>query len=380
MTAPTAPAVTMRASGAWSPRQGAGDRLFHDIGDLELESGAVLPDVTVAYETWGTLDADAGNAVLVLHALTGDSHVRGPADAAHPTPGWWEEMVGPGCPIDTDRWFVVAPNVLGGCQGSTGPSSTAPDGLPWASRFPAITARDQVAAEQELTRRLGIRDWALVIGGSMGGMRGLEWAITEPAHVHRLAIIASCARASADQIAWNSAQLAAIRADAGFLGGEYYEQSEGAGPHEGLGVARRIAHTTYRSAEEFEVRFGNRPQGMEDPLHGGRYQVTSYLDHHAHKLARRFDANSYIHLVQTMNTHDVGRGRGGIAAALGSIRARTSAVAIESDRLFPPALVRHISDHVPGAEFHLSASPLGHDGFLVTDPPLREWIEDLLDG
>lgn len=368
------------ASGAWTPTQGPGARRFAPLGDLPLESGGVLPDVTLAYETWGELSPAGDNAVLVLHALTGDSHVRGPASAAHPTAGWWEELVGPGRPVDTDRYFVVAPNVLGGCQGSTGPASPAPDGRRWASRFPGITVRDQVAAEALLSRALGIRRWALVIGGSMGGMRALEWAATLPDRVERLAVIATSARASADQIAWNSAQLAAIDADGGFLGGDYYDQPDGSGPHRGLGVARRIAHTTYRSALELEERFGNRLQPGADGLDQPDYpQVTSYLDHHAAKLARRFDANSYRVLVRTMNSHDVGRGRGGTAAGLARITARTLVVAIESDRLFPVPLVREIRDGVPGATWRVETSPIGHDAFLVTNPDLERWIAHLLE-
>ena len=367
-------------TGAWRPELGPGDRLFKSLGPLALESGTVLEDVTLAYETWGELAEDRGNAVLVLHALTGDSHVRGAAGGSHPSPGWWEEMVGPGRPIDTDRYHVIAPNVLGGCQGSTGPSSLAPDGRAYGSRFPVLTTRDQVAAERRLREQLGIDRWALVIGGSMGGMRALEWGVSHPEEVERLAVIASSARATADQIAWNNAQISAIQLDPRFLGGDYYDQEDGIGPHLGLGIARRIAHTTYRTADELETRFGNRPQGHEDPHDGeGRHQVTSYLDHHAVKLARRFDANSYITLARTMSTHDVGRDRGGVAAALGRIRARTLAVAIDSDRLFPPDLVHEVAEHAPHSQWHVATSPIGHDAFLLAHPGLEEWIGTLLD-
>lgn len=381
---PSAPRAScggpMPVSGAWRPEHGPGDRLFAQLGPLSLESGEVLEEVHLAYETWGTPDADGGNAVLVLHALTGDSHVRGPSGASHASAGWWEEMVGPGRPIDTDRFFVVAPNVLGGCQGSTGPSTAAPDGRPWGSRFPLVTVRDQVAAERALRERLGIPSWALVIGGSMGGMRAIEWAVSHPAEVQRLAVIASCARASADQIAWNSVQIAAIRSDPGFHGGDYYHLPPGHGPHQGLGIARRIAHTTYRTAHELESRFGNLPQEQEDPLDGsGRHRVTSYLDHHAAKLARRFDANSYLVLAQSMSTHDVGRGRGGATAALARITARTLVVSIDSDRLFPPALVAETAQHIPGAALREASSPIGHDAFLLAHPHLDQWITELLD-
>ena len=378
-SAPTRPAGAA-PTGAWRPEHGVGDRRFARIGDLELDSGAVLEDVTMAYETWGTLAADGGNAVLVLHALTGDSHVRGPAGPSHASPGWWEEMVGPGRPIDTDRYFVVAPNILGGCQGSTGPSSSAADGRAWGSRFPLLTVRDQVEAERRVREWLDISRWALVIGGSMGGMRAVEWAVSHPDEVERLAVIATSARATADQIAWNSAQIAAIRVDPGFHGGDYYDLPDAVGPQQGLGIARRIAHTTYRTAAELESRFGNQPQGGEDPFDGqGRHQVTSYLDHHAGKLSRRFDANSYLVLAQSMNTHDVGRGRGGTAAALEGVRARTLVVAIDSDRLFPPDLVAEMARHIPDAAWHVATSPIGHDAFLLAHPDLAEWIRTLLD-
>lgn len=375
------PATTAPDTGAWRPEHGSGDRRFAALGAVPLESGAVLEDVTMAYETWGALDADRSNAVLVLHALTGDSHVRGPAGTAHASPGWWDEMVGPGRPIDTDRYFVIAPNILGGCQGTTGPSSAAPDGRPWGSRFPRLTVRDQVAAERRLRDQLGIDRWSLVIGGSMGGMRAVEWAVSHPEEVQRLGVIAASARATADQIAWNSAQIAAIRVDPGFQGGDYYDQPGGQGPHQGLGIARRIAHTTYRTAAELETRFGNQAQTDEDPFDGhGRHQVTSYLDHHAGKLSRRFDANSYLVLAQSMNTHDVGRGRGGTAAALSRVRARTLVVAIDSDRLFPPDLVAEMARHIPQAQWHVAASSIGHDAFLLAHPDLDEWIGALLDG
>jgi homoserine O-acetyltransferase len=367
------------ASGAWRPEDGPGHRRFARIGALGLESGARLEEVELAFETWGDLAPDGSNAVLVLHALTGDSHVIGEAGPSHATAGWWSDLVGPGRAVDTDRFFVVAPNVLGGCQGSTGPSTSAPDGQPWGARFPRITMRDQVAAEQLLAAQLGIEKWALVIGGSMGGMRAIEWAVSAPDQVERLAVIASSARASADQIAWNSAQIAAIRADIGFRGGDYYDSPDGEGPSQGLGTARRIAHITYRTGAEFEERFSNRSQGEEDVLDGGRHQVTSYLDHHADKLARRFDANSYVRLAESMSTHDVGRGRGGTAAALHRVQARTLMVAISSDRLFPPALVAEAAQEIPDVQHHVIDSPQGHDGFLLPHPALREWIGALLE-
>jgi len=169
-----------------------------DIGSLGFETGGALPQVSIAYETWGTLNAARDNAILVEHALTGDSHVSGPAAAGHPTAGWWDGLIGPGSPLDTDHWFVVASNVIGGCQGTTGPSSQAPDGRPWGSRFPFVTVRDQVAAEAALSDQLGISVWAAVLGGSMGGMRALEWAVTYPERVRRCIVLACSAYASAE--------------------------------------------------------------------------------------------------------------------------------------------------------------------------------------
>jgi len=375
------PAVAVPpASGAWRVGDHPGDRRFVDVGDIALERGGTLASVTMAYETWGELSPSGDNAVLVLHALTGDSHVVGAAGPGHPTAGWWGELIGPGRPLDTDRWFVVAPNVLGGCQGTTGPSSPAADGRPYGSRFPYLTVRDQVAAEVALADALGIDHWALVVGGSMGGMRALEWAVSEPERVRRLLVLASTAAATGDQIAWCAAQLAAIRADAGFHGGDYYGAEPGNGPHLGLGVARRIAHTTYRSEQEINLRFGRLAQTGEDPLGGGgRFAVESYLDHHAEKLTYRFDANSYLVLTEAMNSHDLGRGRGGVAAALGRVTARTAVAAIESDRLYTPEQNAEVAAGIDDcAPLRVLDSPYGHDGFLVEVDQVGEVLTELL--
>ncbi len=367
------------ASAAWREGDPVGRRRFVDVGPVPLENGAVLPDVRIAYETWGRPDADHTNAVLVLHALTGDSHVAGPALTGHPTPGWWDGLVGPGRALDTDRWFVVAPNVLGGCQGSTGPASPAPDGRPWGSRFPAITVRDQVTAELALADALGIGRWASVVGGSMGGMRALEWAVTVPHRVATLLLLACGAAASAEQIAWASAQLHAIRADPLHRGGDYYDAAPGEGPHAGLGVARRIAQISYRCEGELAERFGRRPQVDEDPLRGGRYAVESYLDHHATKLARRFDANTYVVLTEAMNSHDVGRGRGGLEAALAAVTARTIVAGIDSDRLYPLYQQQQLARAIAGVSApRIVSSPYGHDSFLIEVAAVGQLLRELL--
>ncbi|WP_399935778.1 homoserine O-acetyltransferase [Streptomyces kanamyceticus] len=344
---------------------------------LGLERGGVLPDVRLAYESWGRLAPDASNAVLVLHGLTGDSHASGPAMPGHPTAGWWDALVGPGRAVDTDRWFVVAPNVLGGCQGSTGPASTTRHGHPWGSRFPALTIRDQVAAEAGLADALGIRTWAAVLGGSMGGMRALEWAVGRPDRVRTLGVLACSAAATADQIAWSVPQLHAIRSDPHWRGGDYYGAPAGRGPHRGLGNARRIAHITYRGGAELEERFGRRVEreGRRSIPGGGggaptppirRYAVESYLDHHAQKLVHRFDAGSYVVLTDAMNRHDIGRGRGGVDAALRRVRADAFVLGFSSDRLFPPYEQHRIARGLPRcAHFSVVESPTGHDGFLI---------------
>jgi homoserine O-acetyltransferase len=381
MPAPAPPPVPPPVTGAWREGDPVGRRRFADIGGLRLEAGGALPDVRVAYETWGRLNGRRDNAVLVLHALTGDSHVAGPVGEGHPTPGWWEGLVGPGRPLDTDRWFVVVPNVLGGCQGTTGPASSAPDGRPWGSRFPYLTVRDQVAAEARLADALGVDSWALVVGGSMGGMRALEWAVTEADRVQRVFVLAACAAATADQIAWCAPQLAAIRSDPRYRGGDYYDAPPGDGPAEGLGVARRIAHVTYRSAQELEARFGRTAQPGEEPVGGGgRYAVESYLDHHAEKLVHRFDANSYVVLTEAMSSHDVGRGRGGVPEALRRVRASCVVAAIDSDRLYPVRLSEDLVAHLPRGARNLEiiSSPYGHDGFLVETAAVGGMLRGLL--
>lgn len=376
MTLTHAPAVNH-----WRTGDDPGRRRFVDVGRVDLESGQSLPDVTVAYETWGTLNAARDNAVLVEHALTGDSHVVGDAGPGHATAGWWEGLIGPGLPLDTDRWFVVASNVLGGCQGTTGPSSPDADGRPWGGRFPSVTIRDQVEVEARLADQLGIERWAAVLGGSMGGMRAIEWATTHPERVATCIVLASTAYATADQIAWCQPQLLAIRSDAQFHGGDYYDR--GVAPSDGLGIARRIAHVTYRHEGELSERFGREPQPGEAPLHGpgrrGRFAVESYLDHHAGKLGARFDANSYVVLSEAMNSHDVGRGRGGVAAALEAFTGRLVVAGVDTDRLYPERLSEEIAALRPGTVLRSISSRFGHDGFLIETDQVGAILREALD-
>jgi homoserine O-acetyltransferase len=382
MSTPVAPSYVLPpASGAWREGDPVGRRRFVDVGDVALELGATLPEVRVAYETWGRLDAEAANAVLVLHALTGDSHVVGEAGPGHPTPGWWDGLIGSGAPIDPADWFVVSANVLGGCQGTTGPSSPAPDGRPYGSRFPRITIRDQVEVEARLAEQLGVTRWALIVGGSMGGMRALEWLVSRPSQVAAGLVLAVGAAASADQIATQTAQNLAITADPRWNGGDYYDAPAGGGPTTGMGVARRIAHLTYRTEFELEERFANRPQADEDPLVHGRYAVQSYLDHHADKLARRFDAGTYVALTDTMNTWDLGRGRGGIEAALARVEAPVVVGGIDSDRLYPLWQQRQLAELLPDARGGLRVlrSDVGHDGFLVERDQVFDLVTEALE-
>jgi homoserine O-acetyltransferase/O-succinyltransferase len=357
--------------GGWVEGDPVGDRVFLDLpAPVRPERGGLLPSVRVAYETWGTLAPDASNAVLVEHALTGDSHVVGAAGPGHPTAGWWDGLVGPGAPLDTDRFFVVCANVLGGCQGTTGPWSFGPDGGRWGSRFPEVTVGDQVRVEAALADALGIQRWACVVGGSMGGMRALEWAVAMPDRVATLFFLASGAVASADQIGTQTTQQAAIRTDPRWAGGDYDPADL---PVEGLGVARRIAHLTYRSALELGERFGNRVQD------DGRFAVASYLDHHADKLASRFEAGSYVLLTEAMNSWDVGRGRGGVEAALRRVTARSVVAGVDSDRLYPIAQQQQVADALD-VPLQVISSPYGHDGFLIEVDAVGRLLRDLVDG
>ena len=327
-------------SGAWREGDPVAFRQFANLGAQRLENGSILPSVTLAYETWGTLNDTGSNAVLILHALTGDAHVYGDAAPGQPTPGWWDQIVGPGRIIDTERYFVVAANVLGGCQGSTGPASLAPDGAPWGSRFPVISTRDQVRAEALLSDLLGINTWDIVIGTSLGGHRAIEWAVTYPQRVRRLVVVASGAQTTADQAAWTHTQIRAIELDPAWRGGDYYA---GPGPTAGLALARQIAHTTYRSPSELDERFG-----------------------------------SYVTLCRTMLSHDVGRDRGGVAQALKAVTARTLVVAVDSDRLFFPEQVWQMASGIPGAFYREIHSDHGHDGFLIEHDQLTSLLNEFL--
>ncbi len=377
------------ATGAWRPGDDPGHRQFVRLAvdrPFVCEGGGHLRALTVAYETWGTLNDDASNALLVCHALTGDSHASGAARDGHPTPGWWDAVIGPGKRLDTDRWFVVCVNVLGGCQGTDGPASPRPDGDGWyGPDFPVVSIRDMVRTQARVADTLGIARWHAVIGGSMGGMQALEWGVMFPDRVGSIVAIATCAAATAQQIAWWSTGRRAIALDPNWGDGRYYDAAPGDGPHAGLALARQISQVTFRSDDVFTDRFGREPV---EPLAGPfdlwqRFQVERYLDHHGNKLVRRFDANSYLLLTKAMDLHDLARGRGSIEAAFARISAPVLAMGISSDILYPAyqqhGLVNGVNATGGSARYHEIDSPHGHDAFLIDHDQVTAALLPFLD-
>jgi len=379
------------ATGAWFPGMPVGGRKFahfpHDR-PFALDGGKVLSSVSIAYESWGTLNADATNAILICHAWTGDSHVSGAAEEGNPTPGWWEGVVGPGKAIDTNKWFVVCSNVIGGCQGSTGPATAHPeDGQLYGSRFPVITIRDMVRAQVRLTDMLGIRAWHSVVGGSMGGMQVLEWAVTFPDRVKTIIPIATCAQATAQQIAWGAIGRRAIRLDPKWRNGEYYDAATGEGPWEGLAIARMLSQVTFRSDNVFNERFGRALVDMDADYNGlglwDRFEVEGYLDHHGDRLIRRFDTNSYLLIGKAMDLHDIARGRGTLDTAMSRIKAPTLVLGISSDILYPTYQQKQINSMLTekgvDSTYVEIDSPHGHDAFLINfdqvGAPIKTFLE-----
>jgi homoserine O-acetyltransferase len=379
------------ATGAWFPGMPVGGRKFahfpHDR-PFALDGGKVLSSVSIAYESWGTLNEDATNAILICHAWTGDSHVSGAAEEGNPTPGWWEGVVGPGKAIDTNKWFVVCSNVIGGCQGSTGPATAHPeDGQLYGSRFPVITVRDMVRAQVRLTDMLGIRKWHSVVGGSMGGMQVLEWAVTFPDRVKTIIPIATCAQATAQQIAWGAIGRRAIRLDPKWRNGEYYDAATGEGPWEGLAIARMLSQVTFRSDNVFNERFGRALVDMDADYNGlglwDRFEVEGYLDHHGDRLIRRFDTNSYLIIGKAMDLHDIARGRGTLDTAMSRIKAPTLVLGISSDILYPTYQQKQIHSMLTekgvDSTYVEIDSPHGHDAVLINfdqvGAPIKSFLE-----
>lgn len=369
-------------TGAWQPGDPPGRRNFVELfadRPLLLESGEAIGPITVAYETWGAPAPTRDNAVLLEHTLTGDSHAAGPTEPGHPGPGWWDPLIGPGRALDTERWWVVCANTLGGCQGTTGPASFMEGGRRYGPDFPVLTPRDQVEVEAALAEHLGIRRWAAVVGASMGGARVLEWAVGRPERVARGVLIGCGAEATADQIALGALQVQAIQLDAGWHGGDYYDREPGTGPHRGLALARRIGQLHYRSEAELATRFGRRRQSDDERWQDGRYQVESYLDHQAAKLVRRFDANSYLVLRRANDHHDIGCGRGGIANALARVTADMTVIGIDSDRLCPLRLLHEVAGGLPGRPpVDVLHTPIGHDAIVAAFDLLGPLIQGAL--
>jgi len=379
------------ATGAWYDGAAFGTRKFLEFPNdrpVALDSGKTLQQVTIAYETWGELNSDKSNAILLCHAWTGDSHAAGSAQDGQPTPGWWDGLVGSGCAIDTDKYFVVCTNSLGGCQGSTGPASPHPiDGKPYGSRFPVITVRDMVRAQVRVSDMLGIDIWHSVIGGSMGGMQVLEWGVTFPHRVRTLVPIATCLQATAQQIAWGAIGRRSIRLDPKWRGGDYYDAAIGDGPWQGLAIARMVAQVTFRSDNVFTDRFGRELADTNADYNGlglwDKFEVENYLDHHGDKLIRRFDTNSYLIIGKAMDLHDVARGRGSLQTAASRISAPVLSMGISSDILYPTYQQKQIRDIISetggSCEYVEIDSPHGHDAFLINldqvGKPLVEFLQ-----
>ncbi len=358
---------------------------------VPLDCGRELP-VRVAYETYGTLSPERDNVILVCHALSGDAHAAGqsakPRESARDGfgaedrdgtagkgLGWWDGMIGPGKAFDTDRYFVVSTNLLGGCGGTTGPASIDPaTGRPYGADFPVITVADMVRTERALLDVLGIGRLAAVAGGSLGGMQALQWAVTYPDQVDAVVVIASTHALHPQGLSWNAIARDAIMRDPDWQGGRYY--GTGRRPDAGMGVARMVGHVTYLSAASMGDRFGRRLQSSADvryTITDAEFQVESYLRHQAETFVRRFDANTYLYTSRALTYFDLARqhGDGSLAKALESVRARALLIAFSSDWLYPPQASREIHDALRAlgkpSELHVIDAPYGHDCFLLEE-------------
>ncbi|HEU4328701.1 MAG TPA: homoserine O-acetyltransferase [Roseiflexaceae bacterium] len=350
---------------------------------LLLESGATLGPITLAYETYGELNAARDNAILLLHALSGDAHAAGRHSATDRKTGWWNDMVGPGRPFDTSRYFVICSNVLGGCQGSTGPSSPDPlTGRPRGARFPVITIGDMVRAQTRLLDYLGIDRLLAVAGGSMGGFQALEWATAHSERVGGTILLATAARSSPQTIAWNTIGRRAIMSDPRWNGGDYYG---GAAPTDGLAVARMIGHITYLSEPSLEQKFGRRLQDDHTPAFTleREFAVESYLEYQGASFNARFDANSYLYITKAMDYWDLPGRYGSLEAAMARGRGPLLLLSFSSDWLYPPAESQAIAEAArragrPARHVELDSSA-GHDAFLIDYEPQAPLIEGFLD-
>ena len=374
-----------RAGARHAPAQGSPGKLHHRIGSFEPELGGHLPEVTLAYETWGELDGAGENAVLIVHALTGDTRAAGEPSEAYTKGGWWNPMIGSGRAIDTERYFVVCSNVIGGCYGSTGPTSIDPEtARPYGMRFPVVTIRDMVRAQRRLLNSLGVRRLALVIGGSIGGQQALEWAVEFPDFVERAVPVAATGALGPQGVGMSEIGRRAIMADPDWQGGDYY--GSGRRPEAGLTIARMAGMMTYQSAAGQWERFGRR-SASRPALHeefGGRFEIESYLHYQGKDLVERFDANSYLYLSRAMDLYDVAFGYESEEEAYSRIEADVLFVGISSDWLFPPNEVRHTAARARGAGAAAGyveiESLSGHDAFLKDWDELRAAVGPFLDG
>jgi homoserine O-acetyltransferase/O-succinyltransferase len=371
---------------------------------VRLDCGRDLHPVRVAYETYGILAPQRDNVILVCHALSGDAHAAGfaktpPAEGtrdgfaaedrdgvARKGLGWWDGMIGPGKAFDTDRFFVVSTNLLGGCRGTTGPASTDPaTGQPYGPDFPVVTVADMVRTERAFLAELGIERLAAVAGGSLGGMQALEWAVLFPDQVDAIVVIASTHALQPQGVAWNSIARDAIMRDPAWQGGRYY--GTGQAPEAGMGVARMVGHVTYLSAQALDEKFGRRLQFADDiryTLTEPEFEVESYLRHQADSFVKRFDANTYLYTSRALTYFDLARqyGGGSLARALEGVSARTLLIAFSSDWLYPPSASRQVADALTAlgkpAECHVIEAPYGHDCFLLEEarqtPIIRQFL------
>jgi homoserine O-acetyltransferase len=350
---------------------------------LALDSGAQLAPVTLAYETYGELSAQRDNAILLLHALSGDAHAAGRHSPSDRKPGWWDTMVGPGKPFDTDRYFVICSNVLGGCQGSTGPSSLdSTTGRPYGARFPVLTIGDMVRAQARLLDYLGIERLHAVAGGSMGGFQALEWATAYPERVSGALLLATTARHSPQMTAWNAIGRRAITSDPRWRGGDYYGHEI---PADGQAIARMIGHVTYLSEASLERKFARSLQRGNAPAFtlAPEFAIESYLDYQGASFNARFDPNSYLYITKAMDYWDLPGRYGSLDAALARAQAAFLLISFTSDWLYPTAESRRIAESLhrigrPANHIEL-VSDAGHDAFLVDDAPQAPLIAEFLD-
>jgi homoserine O-acetyltransferase/O-succinyltransferase len=355
----------------------------HPPHPFRLESGRTLGPVTVAYETYGTLAPDGKNGICICHALTGTAHAANHADRPGQEDGWWNELIGPGRAFDTNRYFVVCANVLGGCYGTTGPSSLNPEtGTPYAMDFPVITIRDMVHVQNKLLEHLGVRRLKAVAGGSVGGMQALEWAVMYPELVDTVIAVAASERLTPLAIAYNLAERKAIMNDANWCAGSYYGRTF---PAAGLSLARMIGTITYKSKETFEERFGRKLAGDKRDYFNffQDFEVESYLNYQGNKLVKRFDPNSYLYLTKAMDLHDLGRGYPSVLDALRRIQSRLLLIGISSDLLYPPGEIRGLAVELRRAgvetEYREIQSTFGHDAFLIEFNQMEAMIRPFLD-